>query len=139
MDVVSEFGGSEIATLREKVLRNKRNLRETYYNEVGLREERRRWEFVKDFNHLISRQANIIAVIGAAQKNLVDGWMLEDYEEMGVSREEVLKDLEYKEVLKPLSKQYDNIEERKRRSKEKIAAISGEEWEVEFEDDEMPL
>ena len=136
--MASEFGGSEIATLREKVLRNERNLRETYYDEVGLREGRRRWEFVKDFNHLISGQANIIAAMGAAQKNLVDGWTLEDYEEMGVSREEVLKDLEYEEELKPLSKQYDNVEERKRRSREKIAAIWGEEWEVEFEDDEMP-
>ena len=38
---------------------------------------------MKDFNHLISGQANIIAAMGAAQKNLVDGWMLEDYEEMG--------------------------------------------------------
>ena len=42
LDVTSEFGGSEIATLREKVLRNKQNLRETYYDEVGLREGRRR-------------------------------------------------------------------------------------------------
>ena len=56
----------------------------------------------------------------------------------GVSREEVLKDLEYEEVLKPMSKQHDNVEERKRRSREKIVAIWGEEWEVEFEDDEMP-
>ena len=138
LDVASEFGGSEIATLREKVLRNERNLREIYYDEVELREGRRRWEFMKDFNHLISGQANIIAAMGAAQKNLVDGWMLEDYEEMGVSREEVLKDLEYEEVLKPLLKQYDNVEERKRSSREKIAAIWGEEWEVEFEDNEMP-
>ena len=46
LDVVSEFSGSEIATLRENVLRNKRNLRETYYDEVELREGRRRWEFV---------------------------------------------------------------------------------------------
>ena len=103
-----------------------------------MREGRRRWEFVKDFNHSISSQANIIAAMGAAQKNLVDGWMLEDYEEMEVSREEALRELEYEEVLKLLSKQYDNVEERKRRSREKIAAIWGEEWEVEFEDDEMP-
>ena len=112
LDVVSEFGGSEIATLREKVLRNARNLRETYYDKVGLREGRRRWEFIKDFNHLISGQASIIVAMGAAQKNLMDGWTSEDYEEMGVSREEVLKDLEYEEVLKLLSKQHDNIEER---------------------------
>ena len=138
LDVASDFGGSEIATLRGKVLKNERNLRETYYDEVGLREGRRRWEFVKDFNHLISGQANIIAVMGAAQKNLVDGWTLEDYEEMEVSREEALRELEYEEVLKSLSKQHDNVEERKRKSREKIVAIWGEEWEVEFEDDEMP-
>ena len=64
--------------------------------------------------------------------------MLEDYEEMGVSGEEVLRELEYEEVLRLLSKQHDNVEERKRRSREKIAAIWGEEWEVEFEDNEMP-
>ena len=68
LDVVSEFGSSEIATLREKFLRNRRNLRQTYYDKVGLREGRRRWEFVKDFNHLISGQANIIAAMGAAEK-----------------------------------------------------------------------
>ena len=79
-----------------------------------------------------------IPTMGAAQKNLVDGWTWEDYEEMGVSREEVLRELEYDEVLRPLSKQHDNVEERKRRSREKIAAIWGEEWEVEFEDNEMP-
>ena len=66
LDMASEFGGSEIAILREKVLRNERSLRETYYDEVGLREGRRRWEFVKDFNHLISGQANIITAMGAA-------------------------------------------------------------------------
>ena len=49
-----------------------------------------------------------------------------------------MKDLEYEEVLKLLSKQHDNVEERKRRSREKIAAIWGEKWEVEFEDNEMP-
>ena len=68
LDVASKFGGSEIATLREKVLRTERNLRETYYNEVGLREGRRRWEFVKDFNHLISGQASIIAAMGGSTK-----------------------------------------------------------------------
>ena len=57
---------------------------------------------------------------------------------MGVSREEVLRELEYKEVLRPLLKQYNNVEERKRRSREKIAAIWREEWEDEFEDNEMP-
>ena len=57
---------------------------------------------------------------------------------MGVSREEVLRELEYEEVLRPLSKQHDNIEDRKWRSREKIVAIWGEEWEVEFEDNEMP-
>ena len=84
LDVASELGNSEITTLREKVLRNERNLRETYYEEVGLREGRRRWEFVRDFNHLISGQANIIVVMGAAPKSLVDRWMLEDYKDMGV-------------------------------------------------------
>ena len=138
LDMTSKFGGSEIATLRGKVLRNEQNLRETYYDEVGLREDRRRWEFIKDFNHLISGQASIITIMGAAQKNLVDGLTWEDYEEMGVSREEVLRELEYKEVLRLFSKQYDNVEERKRRSRKKIAAIWGEEWEVEFEDNEMP-
>ena len=103
-----------------------------------MREGRRRWEFVKDFNHLISGQASIIVAMGAVQKNLMDGWTLEDYEEIGVSREKVLRELEYEEVLRLLSKQYDNIEERKRRSREKIVAIWGEEWEVEFEDNEMP-
>ena len=82
---------------------------------------------MKDFNYLIFGQANIIAAMGVAQKNLVDGWTLEDYEEMEVSREEVLRELEYEEVLKPLSKQHDNVEERKRRSRGKIAAIWGEE------------
>ena len=61
--------------------------------------------------------------MGAAQKNFVDRWTLEDYEEMGVLREEVLRELEYEEVLRPLSKQHDKVEERKRRSREKIAAI----------------
>ena len=39
---------------------------------------------------------------------------MEDYEEMEVSREEALSELEYEEVLKPLSKQHDNVEGRKR-------------------------
>ena len=50
-----------------------------------------------------------------------------------------MRELEYEEVLRPLLKHHDNVEERKRRSREKIAAIWGEEWEVEFEDNEMPL
>ena len=75
--------------------------------------------------------------MGAAQKNLMDGWTWEDYEEMGVLGEEVLRELEYEEVVRPLSKQHDNTEERKGRSREKIAAIWGEEWEVKLEDNEM--
>ena len=37
--------------------------------------------------------------------------------------------MEYEEVLEPLAKQYDNIEKRKEKSREKIAGAWGERWE----------
>jgi hypothetical protein len=58
--------------------------------------------------------------MGSVQKGLIDGWTDEDYESMEVTREEVLRELEYKEVLEPLAKQYDDIEKRKERSRDKI-------------------
>ena len=63
LDVTGEFSGQEIATLRDKVLGKERNIRGAYYDEV---EGRERWEFVKEFNNLISGQTNIITAMGAA-------------------------------------------------------------------------
>lgn len=74
LDVMGGFSSLKIATLRDKVLGNKQNYREAYYGEVRSRESRRRWEFIKDFNYLISEQASIIAIVGATQKNLIYGW-----------------------------------------------------------------
>lgn len=69
-----------------------------------------------------------IATIGAIQKDLVDGLEEEDFEEMGVTKKEVLAELEYKDVLIPLESQYNDIEIRKQKSRKKIELSWGEDW-----------
>jgi hypothetical protein len=44
----------QITTTKNKVLKCERRLKNTYFNEVGLRVGKEKWRFVKDFNRLVS-------------------------------------------------------------------------------------
>lgn len=137
LNITEGIDSKEIAAIKSRILANERTLKTTYFDEVGSREGKARWEFIKDFNKLISGEASVLAALGAAQKDLVDEWSEEDFEEMEVTREEVMQELEYEEVLIPLSKQHDDIETRKRRIRGKIAEAWEEEWEIDFDDDDL--
>ncbi len=138
LNVEESFDQKELAAIKNRVLGKERNLRTAYFDEVGLREGQQRWKFIKTFNKLISGETAVLAALGAAQKSLVDEWNNEDFEEMKVTKEEVMRELEYEEVLKPLSRQHDDIEMRKRRIRERIAETWEEEWEVDFDDNMLP-
>ena len=119
------------------MLRHEQGLKGAYFDEVEQREGRDKWKFVRDFNRLVSGESNIVAAMGAVQKNLVDGWTEQDNVDMEVSKEEVLAELEYKDVLEPLASQYDDIEMRKQKSRDKIIEAWEEDWEVSI-DEMMP-
>ena len=71
----------------------------------------------------------MVLAMGSVEKNLVDSWTEQDYQDMQITREEVLKELEYEEVLQPLAKQYYDIEKRKESSRRKITKVWKEGWE----------
>ncbi len=129
-EVAEELGGIHISTARDRVLKHERGLKGAYHDEVELRTGKEKWKFVKDFNQLVSGESNVVAAMGSVQKSFVDSWTEQDYEDMEVTKEEVLTELEYEEVLQPLAKQYDDIEKRKDKSREKIT----DEWKTGWEE-----
>ena len=119
---------AEVARMKEKVFETEQGMKNAYLDEVEQREGKERWNFVREFNQLLSGETNKIATLGAIQKDLVDCWREQDFEGMQVTREQVLKELEYEEVLVPLEIQYTNIERRKQRSRQKVELFWGRDW-----------
>src|SRR5258706_11922774 len=119
---------AEVARVKEKVFQMEKGIKDAYLEEVELKEGRERWNFVGEFNQLLSGETNKIAPLGAIQKDLVDCWEEEDFESMGVTKEKALEELEYEGVLVPLEIQYTNIEKRKQKSREKIERSWGSDW-----------
>lgn len=85
-EVAEEFGGIQISTARDRVLKHERGLKEAYRDEVELRMGKERWKFVKDFNRLVSGESNVVAAMGSVQKDFVDSWTEQDYQDMGVTK-----------------------------------------------------
>src|SRR5258706_2414871 len=118
----------KIIQIKKKLMVQERGMKQAYFNEVGLRQGEGKWEFVQDLNRHISGEAYKLAAMGVVQKELVDSWTEEDYREMRVTKEEVLKELQYKDILKLLTKQYDKIEDRKEKSRTKLNQHWGRIW-----------
>lgn len=80
---------------------------------------------------IVRVRGRVLKVMGFVQKNLI-ARTEQDYEDMEVTKEEVLAEYEYAEVLEPLAKQYDDIEKRKQKSGDKIAGAWKTGWEERF-------
>ena len=120
---------TELANITGKLVRKSQGLRERYRGELEKLGGPERYALAVEISRLTQDQQEQISFAAQVQKEVIEAWTDEDYDDMGVDRLTADTELGFSTMILPLAELHTKTETRKAKAKERLEATWGEDWE----------
>ena len=118
-----------VTRIANKVVDRSFGLRERYLEELEQLDPPAKWLLVKEISRIAEEHTEKVAYAGLVQKEVIDSWTDDDYEEMGITKAQVETELNYSSVILPLAEIYTKTEQRKAKARGRLEVAWGRKWE----------
>ena len=120
---------TELANIAGKLIRKSQGLRQRYRKELEKLGRLERYALAVDISKLTQDQQEQISFAAQVQKDVIEAWTDEDYNEMGVDRLTADTELGFSTMILLLAELHTKTETRKVKAKESLEATWGKDWE----------